>query len=145
MLPEMRPYSGGPTSAQEIAVLTQTEIVTLEKDPGGATGSEYSNSRLMNFLSDDAAPRERDLDTLMSTAQYSKYDEGPPPPPAPEVGDLSAPPPEVEPITLPPLEQLFSEQVQQEQDDDLYRGASIGSYAQEMYTATRDLLSEVAA
>ncbi len=143
MIPEMRPYSGGPVSPQEVVALVQTEEVSLRSDSGGATGSELGNSRLMNFLSDDAAPRDRDMDTLMSQPDYERLEAEPPS----EVLALPAPdaPPPPEPLAEPPLERLFEEQLERTEDEDLYRGSSLGSYAQDMYTATRDVLSRAAA
>ena len=154
MLPAMRAYSGAPAGNTEVVAFTQTDTLALSGDEGGATGAEFANSRLMNFLSDDAAPRDRDLDSMMHRDQTSLYSEtqGPVTQESPSRAELPPLPPSPDapdPVALPPLENLVTSRLQQQEtelaDNALYRGSSAGSLAQELYTNTRDVLSRLAA
>ncbi|KUP92401.1 hypothetical protein TRIHO_27050 [Tritonibacter horizontis] len=153
MITAIRGYANAPMNTADISVLTQTDTVTAVSEIGGATGSEFANSRLGNFLSDDAAPRDRDLDTLMSSEPLGLYDKGPQAPDSQAEARSEAPPPppppeDVDPIALPPMESLVNSQMQQAaeiQQDLVFTGISSGSFAQEMYTNTQDVLSRIAA
>jgi len=152
MNPAIRAYSGAPVNVPEITVYTQTDTVAVSADADGATGAEFANSRLASFLSDDPAPRDRDLDSLFSSSRLSPYDglpETPSPDNAIRAEVLPPPPPDaMEPISLPPLENLLNSQMQQAEAaalDTTFRGMSAGSLAQEMYTNTQDVLSRIAA
>ncbi|NIZ13425.1 hypothetical protein [Phaeobacter sp. HF9A] len=152
MLPAMRPYSGVPAAASNIAVLSQTETVSVSRGAGDSAGAEFANSRLANFLSDDPAPRDRDLDTLMSGNPGDKYNEGPRAPANDNSSraELAPPPPPetMDPISRASMENVLTSQMKQADalaDDQIFRGSSPGSYAQEMYTNTRDVLTRIAA
>ena len=152
MIVAMRAYANAPSSIGNVAVLTQTETVVSSSAANGATGAEFANSRLGNFLSDDPAPKDRDLDTLMKGDTLGLYDKGPDAPvkePVSRSDVTVAPPPEnVEPISLPPTESLLNSQMQQAEtvrQEMVFKGATSGSYAQQMYTNTQDVLSRIAA
>ncbi|MCG7625686.1 MULTISPECIES: hypothetical protein [unclassified Epibacterium] len=152
MTPAMRAYSGAPVNVPDITVYTQTDTMALNADADGATGAEFANSRLASFLSDDPAPRDRDLDSLFSSDRLSPYDGLPATPSADNAIRAEVPPapaPEaMDPITLPPLESLLNAQmtqpVREDAPDTTFRGMSSGSFAQEMYTNTQDVLSRIA-
>ena len=74
MITAMRPYSGVPSSNITPVVFTVTDTVALSSNGSGATGAEFANSRLGNFLSDDPAPKDRDLDSLFSSDSLAAYD-----------------------------------------------------------------------
>ena len=151
MLPALRPYSDIPANVPAVSVFTVTDTVASPSGTGGATGSEFANSRLANFLSDDAAPRDRDLDTLMSSDNLALYDKGPDEQVTESTSQAEVVPAQpvetAEPISLPPLENLLNIQMEQAEaltQDTMFRGMSSGSFAQEMYTNTQDVLSRIA-
>ena len=153
MIAAIRGYTDAPINTANVAVLTQSETITKTPGIGGATGSEFANSRLGNFLSDDPAPRDRDLDTLMSSVPLGLYDKGPESATREETPSRAevapAPPPEdLEPIARAPLEDLLNSQMRQQDDNRqemMFKGISSGSVAQQMYTNTQDVLSRIAA
>jgi hypothetical protein len=149
MITAMRPYAGVPSNNVTPVVFTVTDTVALSSSDSGATGAEFANSRLGNFLSDDPAPRDRDLDSLFSSDTLPAYEKSSSSSASASSieteGPLSPLPQSFDPISLPPLESALSSQMQQVAQDNLFRGISSGSFAQEMYTNTQDVLSRVAA
>ena len=152
MITAMRPYSGVPSSNITPVVFTVTDTVALSSNGSGATGAEFANSRLGNFLSDDPAPKDRDLDSLFSSDSLAAYGSAPAVPSSENAiraeGRMPPLPDALDPISLPPLENLLNSQMRQQaadSQDNVFRGISSGSFAQEMYTNTQDVLSRIAA
>lgn len=141
-----------------IAADQERHLSTTELDQRSEMQDELPNSRLANFLSDDVAPRDRDLDTLMKgqdplpvpldeaitlPTQVTETDQSVPAPLRSDDQIVTGSPVEAAVKSL--LDQSAQNGAEDARQDDHYSGASAGAYALEMYTGVQDVMTRLAA
>ena len=146
MITSLRAYSNVPQPVQNLEVLTMTETVTRSVQ-GGATGDEFMNTRLANFLSDDVAKPDRDLDIQMRVpdAPYRGMGEiggeASSTAPAETRSEPGVMTPEPTPLSFASMEQVLQNQMMAIEEQQSSSGFSAGAAALQAYTSTQDVLS----